>query len=140
MINADNHGKAVGAMEAKIESQIHLPIDKLEDRPVEELAMLRFYGLKDINVRELFRRIKKKHKVISEYFCSGAGVWLQKMEGDIFTKVVDRCVDENIPVLVIHDSVRAIADDVGKVAKSIEAAWLEVVGDIDNLQLEYEYK
>ena len=117
MINADNHGKAVGAMEAKIESQIHLPIDKLEDRPVEELAMLRFYGLKDINVRELFRRIKKKHKVISEYFCSGAGVWLQKMEGDIFTKVVDRCVDEKIPVFAIHDSVRENSDDVGNVAK-----------------------
>lgn len=140
MINADSHGKAVGAMEAKIESQIHLALDKIEDKPVEELALLRFYGLKNIDVRELFRRIKKKHKVISEYFCSGAGVWLQKMEGDIFTKAVDRCVDEDIPVLVIHDSMRCIDTDVTKVSSFIETAWLDVVGDTTNLQLEIEYK
>jgi hypothetical protein len=139
MINADSHWKAVGAMEAKIEAQIHLALDKLEDKPVEELALLRFYGLTNININELFRRIKKKHKVISEFFCSGAGVWLQKMEGDIFTRVVDRCVDESIPVLVIHDSVRSKANDVKRVGVFIEDAWLDVIGDSLNLQLEYEY-
>jgi hypothetical protein len=139
MINADSHRKAIGAMDIKIESQINLPLDKLEDKPIEELALLKFYGLTNINVNELFRRIKKKHEVISEYFCSGAGVWLQKMEGDIFTKVMDRCVDESIPVLIIHDSARSKVNDVKRVGAFIEDAWLDVVGDTLNLQLEYEF-
>jgi hypothetical protein len=139
MINADSQAKAVGALEAKLEQQIGLPLEKLENKPIEELALLRLYGLKNVDVKALFKRIKKKHQVISEYFCSGAGVWLQKMEGDIFTRTVDRCVQEGIPALIIHDSVRTKTEYVKKVGSFIEEAWFEVVGDSSNLQLEYEF-
>jgi len=139
MVNADSQAKATNAIKNKLNAQINNPVSIIEDLPIEELAMMRFYGLCNVNIKELFKRIKEKHSVISEYFFSGAGVWLQKMEGDIFTKVVDNCIDNDYPVLIIHDSVRGKVEHIKKIGGFIEQAWVEVVGDATNLALEYEF-
>jgi hypothetical protein len=139
MVNADNQYSASAALKGKVDSQIHKTTEELDKLEIEKLALLRFYGLKNINISLLFKRIKERHSVIKEYLCSGAGVWLQKMEGDIFTKVLSKCIENDYPVLVIHDSVRSKVEHVKKIGVFIEDAWLEVVGDNCNLTLEYEF-
>jgi hypothetical protein len=139
MINADSQYKASAALKGKLDAQLGKTTNELDNKDIEELALLRFYGLKNVNIPLLFKRIKDKHSVIKDYFCSGAGVWLQKMEGDIFTKVISQCIEHDYPVLVIHDSVRSKVEHVKKIGVFIEDAWLDVVGDTCNLTLEYEF-
>lgn len=139
MVNADGQQKASYALKEKIEAQINKPKEDLEHLSDQELYSYLLYGLKNINVQKLFKAIKKKHNAISEYFFSGAGVWLQKMEGDIFTKVIENCISNDYPVLVIHDSCRADVRHIRQIGDFICQAWYEVVGDIGNLKLEYEF-
>lgn len=139
MVNADSQQKASYALREKIDSQVNIPKDELEHLSDQELYSYLLYGLKNINIQKLFKAIKKKHDAIKEYFFSGAGVWLQKMEGDIFTKVLEQCIAHNYPVLVIHDSCRADVRHIKHIGDFITQAWYEVVGNINNLKLEYEF-
>jgi len=139
MVNADSQKKASMALKAKLDSHINISVDVVDDMEDEQVSVLRMYGLKDVNIPKLFTAIKTKHHAIKEYFFSGAGVWLQKMEGDIFTNVIDKCIENDYPVLVIHDSCRAKIDNVKAIGEFIESAWLGVVGDTCNLTLEYEF-
>lgn len=139
MVNASGYSLAKGALENKIEDQLSKDLNKVCDMSDVELSTMTLYGLKDINVQLLFKRLKEKHKVIKEHFFSGAGVWLQKMEGDIFTKVIQKCIDKDYPVLIIHDSCRADVRHIKEIGEFITTAWCDVVGDISNLKLEYEF-
>lgn len=139
MVNADNQQKATYALKQKLELQLNHTPEFLEDQSDDFISTLSMYGLKDVNIPKLFKSIKKKHEPIKEYFFSGAGVWLQKMEGDIFTKVIDMCLQKEYPVLVIHDSCRADIRHIKDIGNFITAAWLDVVGDTCNLKLEYEF-
>ena len=104
-----------------------------------QLSVLTLCGLKDVKVDLLFKKIRSKHSAIKEHFFSGAGVWLQKMEGDIFTKVIERCIEKDYPVLIIHDSCRADVRYIKEIGEFLTTAWFEVVGDVSNLKLEYEF-
>ena len=138
MVNADSQAKATHALKQKINEQIHIEpedIYKMEDDDVLKLSL---YGLKNINISELFKRLKKRHVAIKDSFFSGAGVELQRIEGDIFTYVVERCVEHDIPVLIIHDSCRTTIQHVRYVAEFIIEAWRIYVGETSNLHLEYD--
>lgn len=139
MVNASGYPLAKGALENKIEDQLSKDLDKVCNMSDVDLSTMTLYGLKNINVQLLFKRLKEKHKVIKEHFFSGAGVWLQKMEGDIFTKVIERCIEKDYPVLIIHDSCRADIRHIKEIGEFITTAWYDVVGDISNLKLEYEF-
>ena len=138
MVNASDQSTAEYALNDKIKSDLLKTKSDLEDMDEESLEGLMVCGLKNVNIKELFKKIKKKHLGIGHHFFTGVGSELQKMEGDIFTMVVDMCIDKGYPVLVIHDSCRAKVEHIREIGKFIEQAWSAVVGDIRNLQLEYE--
>lgn len=139
MINASNYQAAKGALEAKINDQLSHTVAALDSMDDLQLSVLTLCGLKDVKVDLLFKKIRSKHSAIKEHFFSGAGVWLQKMEGDIFTKVIERCIEKDYPVLIIHDSCRADVRYIKEIGEFLTTAWFEVVGDVSNLKLEYEF-
>lgn len=139
MVNADSQHKASYSLRDKINQQLKYSTLELESQSDDFLSTLTFYGLKNIDIGKLFKVIKKKHDAIKEHFFSGAGVWLQKLEGDIFTKVIEMCLEKEYPVLIIHDSCRAEIQHIQEIGDFIKLAWMDTVGDILNLKLEYEF-
>jgi hypothetical protein len=138
MVNADDQVTAEYALMEKIKAELSKTKTDLEKMDEGSLENLMVCGLKNVNITELFKKIKKKHLGIEHHFFTGVGNELQKLEGDIFMIVVDMCIDEGYPVLVIHDSCRAKEEHIQEIGGFIERAWSEVVGDTRNLQLEYE--
>jgi len=62
----------------------------------------------DANVpdwKELIYRLQELHQPISEYFCSGAGIKLQRRDSTIMKQVLWHFVQQGIPCLPVHDSV-----------------------------------
>jgi hypothetical protein len=138
MVNADSQAKATYSLNEKIEKELLITQEKLEAMSQDELSLLNVCGLKNVNLKLLFKRLKVKHKAIQHHFFSGVGVELQKIEGDIFTRVADICVVKQYPVLIIHDSCRAKVTHITAIGEFITQAWCEYIGDTSNLKLEYE--
>ena len=45
-----------------------------------------------------------RHRPIAEYFNSGAGVVMMRIESEIIIRIIRELMNLNIPVLTIHDS------------------------------------
>lgn len=52
----------------------------------------------------MLNKLKNKHKPISEFFASGVGGKLQRIDSDIAESIMLRLIDKNIVSLPIHDS------------------------------------
>ena len=52
----------------------------------------------------MISRLKEAHPAIEKYFCSGAGLYLQRVDSEIMRNVLVRLAAENIPCLPVHDS------------------------------------
>lgn len=59
---------------------------------------------KGVSWKDLREAILVKHKPIAEFFGSGEGIRLQRLDSDIAEDVMIRMMDRGIPVLPIHDS------------------------------------
>ncbi|MER8484250.1 hypothetical protein [Mesorhizobium sp. M1322] len=57
-----------------------------------------------VSWKDLQEAILTKHKPIAEFFRSGEGILLQRLDSDIAEDVIMRMMDKGIPVLPIHDS------------------------------------
>ena len=55
-------------------------------------------------IEHLIERLKEKHHPIKEYFGSGIGRQLQRIDSDIAENIMLRLLDQDIPCLPIHDS------------------------------------
>ena len=78
--------------------------------------------------RKLAAAIKSKHRRIARYFCSDAGVWLQRRDSDIAADTHELCMADDIPVLSIYDSCRAPIGDIGRVCHHMAAAFRRQTG------------
>ncbi|MFW5447682.1 MAG: hypothetical protein ACKE8G_06070 [Methylophagaceae bacterium] len=67
-----------------------------------------------------------KHQSISHLFCVGVNEYLTRMESDIIMDITCECVDNNIPVLTVHDEVICKKSDIHKV-KSIMTNYLKYI-------------
>lgn len=68
--------------------------------------------------KELQDAISEKHKPVAEYFGSGEGIRLQRLDSDIAEDVIMRMMDKGVPVLPIHDSfivAEGYADDLSEI-------------------------
>lgn len=54
--------------------------------------------------KQIIKAFTQKHSALREYFCSGYGLQLQKMDSMIVDQILVKSVDANIPVLPVHDS------------------------------------
>ena len=53
---------------------------------------------------ELIDRLKAAHPVIGNFFCSGTGLYLQRIDAQIMRDVLVGLSERNIPCLPVHDS------------------------------------
>jgi len=104
----------------------------------KDFSKRRYNGIINVDVEYLLNHADGVFEEVNEHFFTGIGTSLQKAEGDIFLQVMERCVDEDIPVLIIHDSARTREQDVMKVGRFIKEAWFKLFKDTSNLKLEYE--
>jgi hypothetical protein len=61
------------------------------------------------NWYKLIDRLKAAHPVIGNFFCSGAGLYLQRIDAQIMRNVLLKLAEKDIPCLPVHDS--AIVQD-----------------------------
>jgi hypothetical protein len=81
-----------------------------------------------LSVPDLISEIEKKHAKISQYFFSGAGLWLQKIESDICLEILDQFNQLKKPIVPKHDSFVVKRSDRSVLKAAMESAWRKVIG------------
>lgn len=84
-INAETMGSAAGALKKAAETDLRLPINFK--------TALQYIG-----------KFSKKHEGIKDFFNSGAGVILMRIESEIIVRIILALMKKGICVLTIHDS------------------------------------
>lgn len=55
-------------------------------------------------LKEILNSLKRKHFEISDDFCTGKGIKLMNLDGQIAEYIINKFTQNNIPILCIHDS------------------------------------
>jgi hypothetical protein len=86
------------------------------------------YGM-SANASDLVKHIEKKLVDVKSRFCNNVstGLWLQSVESEIMSRVVEMFVQENAPVLPVHDSAIVRERDVDKLVQSMGKYYCELV-------------
>lgn len=99
VLNASSTGEAANSMTNQVLSLKRRPFLKARD-----LKFLRACDAHRPDWHDLISRLKEAHPAIEKYFCSGAGLYLQRVDSEIMRNVLVRLAAENIPCLPVHDS------------------------------------
>lgn len=76
-------------------------------------------------VREFIAKVKTKHAPISEYFGTGEGVKLQKIDSDIAARIILRLCRKGIGCLPLHDSFIVEAQNEQELLSQMKLAYYE---------------
>ena len=79
--------------------------------------------------------IEKRHKPISEAFCSDAGVRLMRIDSELILSALAAANDEGFGALPIHDSLIAPARCIGLAAENMVEAFETMVGRVNPCQV-----
>lgn len=114
MLNADGRSSATRAL------------NRLgpEDLTFNDGHFVKFKGW----AKKLVLLIEKTYPELVDIFYSGCGNAFMKMEGDICSQVMQKCMDLDIPVLTIHDSFICSEQHKETVSKLVYEAFTDVVG------------
>lgn len=113
-MNADNEQKAISAIIKKVsDDSLSYTYEKL-DRPDW--------------FKDLVADIKCAYPELSKNFFQGRGMHYMKQEGEIALIIIEDCMSLGIPVLTLHDSFIAPAQDEQKLRSIIATAFKKVVG------------
>jgi hypothetical protein len=74
------------------------------------------------------KKIKEKHHLISEYFCTQVGTSLQYKDSEIMSLILKECMNEEFPVLPVHDSVIVQKKNEIAVKKIMKEAFKKITG------------
>jgi hypothetical protein len=105
---------------------------KLKEDAQEELHLRKFAGIKSVDIAGVIANIENSSGVGRDLLYSDKGVELMRDDSDIMQIILTSCVDNNIPVLCVHDSVIVPQSKVGKVMEIMKTAYAEVCGTEDN--------
>ena len=61
-------------------------------------------GLKNTQLAEVLDALKELHEPISDFIANDAGIRFMRLDSDISNLVVSHFVEQDIPILVMHDS------------------------------------
>lgn len=119
--SAQNRRSAINAINAKL----------IEDRE-QPLLEQKFCGLSSVDVEAVVDFITEKFHFLSELLYSDAGIELMKDDSDIMEGILLSCMEKNIPVLAVHDSVVCPQSKLADVMQIMRLAYSSVVGSEDN--------
>ena len=118
-----NRLEAIGAIEKAIR----------EDEDGEyPLHLRRFYGVTVPDIGVVVDYIYESFPFLQDLLYSDMGIKLMKKDSDIMNLILNNCVDNEIPVLCVHDSVIVPQSKVGKVMEIMKSSYAEVCGTEDN--------
>jgi len=78
--------------------------------------------------KELVEAFMTKHKALEEFFCTSFGLELLRMDSDIVYKTLIMSVEQNIPVLPIHDSLVVRQSDEQKLLDMMVSEYRKFMG------------
>ena len=86
------------------------------------------YGV-STSASDLVKHIEEKLVDVKSMLCntSSTGLWLQNVESEIMSRVVEMFVQENAPLLPVHDSAIVREKDVDKLVQRMGECFLSVV-------------
>ena len=99
VLNASSIREAASSMTNQVLTLQQRPLLKERD-----LKFLRACWNHKPDWYDLINRLKAAHPVIGQYFCSGAGLHLQRIDSEIMRDVLVGLSARNIPCLPVHDS------------------------------------
>ena len=93
------------------------------------------HGLK-WNATDVVRGVEEKLLDVKSRFCNNVstGLWLQNVESEIMSRVVEMFVQENAPLLPVHDSAIVREKDVDKLVQRMGECFLSVVEEYTDKQ------
>lgn len=131
MINCgkEGHSRKQNRLEAIAAVKKAIAEDESGEYP---LHLRRFYGVSVPDVGVVVDYIYESFPFLQDLLYSDMGIKLMKKDSDIMNLILNSCVDNNIPVLCVHDSVIVPQSKVGKVMEIMKTAYAEVCGTEDN--------
>lgn len=86
------------------------------------------------HIEDAINVFKALHEPISQFFNTGMGVKLQKMDSMIAEKIIQHFVKEDLPLLCMHDSFICTTRDENHLRDMIDKAYRETIMEIGNLR------
>lgn len=122
-LNADSVGETVNAMNTKIFKLRHKLWLSERDQ-----SFLRAYYRHLPDWRTLIAELKEAHAPIAEFFGSGAGVLLQRIDAEIMCNILLILEQWNVPALPVHDSVIVPCYSEWRLKDAMDFAYMAVMG------------
>lgn len=123
VLNASTTGEAVISMNTQVR-QLRKK-DSLSKRDFKFLeTCIRWRP----DFREMIEALRRTHKPIADSFCSGAGIYLQRVDALIMEKILVSMTGKDIPCLPIHDSVIVAGKYAPVLVEEMDKAYKSVLG------------
>jgi len=115
------------AINAKTKIKAVMAVRELIFRDQENYGWFRQQGYK---IEKIIDDFSDSHGPIRDYFFSGKGIWLQRIDSMIAERIINEFTQKGIPILCIHDSFISDVDHILLLQDSMETAFKEIVKEL----------
>lgn len=109
-----------------------------KDKRKEDVTKRKFVGVDAFSHDVAIENMKDHNMMIRDHFHTGAGIRLQYRDSTFMEKLLMFCVQDDIVVSPVHDSVLCKGEDVSKVVKYMRRAFDETFGSVINFKYTVE--
>lgn len=124
VLNADSESATVQSMRNQI--------SKLKQKELvseRELKFIRAVERYHPDWMDLIERLKEAHEPIGYYFCSGAGLMLQRLDSEVMREALLYLAGWGIPALPVHDSAIVAAHHESELRAAMSLGYRYVFGE-----------
>jgi hypothetical protein len=120
MINCDSFKSSVLALRQELhKDKYRLEVDR------------RYVGLCDVEPKEVFESLLKHNTELKDYFFSDSGVYLQNIDSEIASLVIESFIKRQEPALCWHDSFVTRQSQESVLYSVMKKSWKEYLGSDD---------